>query len=60
MKYIARSKVQCAYQFMDSIVGRLGRGQGEIKIFMTRCDMCDPGCDMVIDPESLRVKKSYS
>lgn len=60
MKYIARSKAQCAYQFMDRIVQRLDMGQGEIKIFMTRCDTCDPECDMVIDPESLRVRKSYS
>jgi len=45
---------------MDKILGRLGMGQGEMNVFMTRCDMCDPECLMVINPESLRVRKSYS
>lgn len=51
MKYIARSKAQCAYQVMSRIIGILGLGQGETKIFMTRWDMCDPECDMAIDPK---------
>lgn len=60
MKYIARSEAQRAYQFVDRIVGRVGMGQREMKIFMAGCDVCDSECDMVIDPESLRVRRGYN
>lgn len=45
---------------MDRISGKLDTGQGEMKIFMAKCVMCVPGCDVVTESESFKVRKNYS